>query len=295
MKEHIPVMVEEAIEYLNLKPRQKIIDATCGLSGHDKEILKKIGARGKLLAIDQDIESLKQAKKNLHEFENVIYVNDNFKNLKQIAQDNTFNNADGILYDLGVASWHFENSGRGFSFSKDEPLDMRLFQNQNIKIIEQKYVNNLTAYEIINNYSLKDLSFILYKYGDIRKSQMIAQRIIDARKNKKISTTFDLVSALQIKNPKVLAPIFQAFRIKVNDEYNSLEQSLKNALEVLKSSGRIVVISFHSGEDRIVKNFFRNNKNQIKVINKKPILAKQEEVKNNSKSRSAKLRAGEKY
>lgn len=296
MKRHIPVMLKEVIEYLIPRQGQKFIDCTIGLGGHSRKILERIGPKGKLLGIDQDKESIRETRENLKEFKNqIVLINDNFNNLGHIARENGFDKVEGILFDLGMASWHFDSSNRGFTFSQDEPLDMRLdkFQNADFRMRNNKYENKTAEY-IINRYSLKELANILYKYGDIRKNFMIAKRIVEARKDKKIITTFDLKCALQINNPKVLAPIWQAIRIEINHEYENLKLGLNQAIKLLKPEAKLVVISFHSGEDRITKNFLRDNKNKIEILTKKPIIASEEEIKNNPKARSAKLRAAEK-
>lgn len=291
MKKHTPVLLNEVIEYLDPQANQNFIDCTAGLGGHSKLILERTAPNGKLLAIDQDPESLETARINLNDYKSrIIFVNGNFKNLDQIIKTANFTAPDGIIYDLGLALWHFGENERGFSFSKDAPLDMRLGNRKS------EVGNQRTAADIINHYSLNQLSDMLYKYGDIRKSQMIAKRIVEARKIKRIATTRDLIEALQITNPKVLAPIWQAIRIEVNDEFKNLTVSLEKAIKILKTNGKIAVISFHSGEDRIVKNYFRNEQKQniLKILTKKPIIAARGEVKNNPQSRSAKLRAAQK-
>ena len=218
----------------------------------------------------------------------MILVNENFKNLKQITEEHGVYPVHGILFDLGLSSWQIEESGRGFSFKKDEPLKMA-FGDQ-----------SLTAEEIINKWPEEALSEIFSKYGEERYSKKIAKKIIEERKIRPITTTFHLLEIIKKATPysktkrgqinRVTARIFQSLRIVVNDELENLKQGLEQALEILKPGGRLVVISFHSLEDRIVKNFFRENKS-LEILTKKPITAAEKEIKNNPRSRSAKLRA----
>lgn len=312
MKKHVPVMVNEVISFLAPRKNKNYIDCTVGSGGHAQKILTLIRSDGKLLCLDQNNESLNEAEKNLKKYyKQCIFVHDNFSNLGQVVRSTHFSRIFGILYDLGLASWQIEESGLGISFQKDEPLDMRL-QNQ-------KY-NDITAEEIINKYSPKKIADILYQYGDVRNSWGIAKRIEIARRGKPIRTTFELVRAIGFKpnlqnklkksNPKprwvrgcpvpnvvqgkILAPIFQGLRIYVNDELNNLKKTLEQAIDLIEPGGRIVVISYHSGEDRITKNIFRTNKNKIKILTKKPIIPTQIEILQNPRARSAKLRAVEK-
>jgi len=291
---HIPVLLNKVIKYLDPKPGENFIDCTVGAGGHSLAILKK-NKPGKLLAIDCDNESLELFKSKIRNsglsFPRLILVNDNFRNLKEIVKKHKFYPINGILLDLGLSSWHIEESKRGFSFRKDEPLKMN-FDNR-----------GLTAVEIINNFSEKNLEEIFSKYGEERYSRRIARRIVEKRKNKPIETTFQLRNIIGETIPfsktrrgnidRVLARIFQSLRIVVNDELENLKQSLKQSLEILEPGGRLIIISFHSLEDRIVKNFFRDEKrkNSLKILTKKPIIPDEEEIKNNSRSRSAKLRA----
>ena len=291
---HIPVLLNKVIEYLDPKPGENFIDCTVGAGGHSLAILKK-NKPGKLLAIDCDNESLKLFKSKIRNsgfnFHRLILVNDNFRNLKEIVKKHKFYPINGILLDLGLSSWHIEKSKRGFSFRKDEPLKMN-FGNR-----------ELTAVEIINNFSEKNLEEIFSKYGEESYSRRIARRIVEKRKNKPIETTFQLRDIIRGTIPfsktrrgnidRVLARIFQSLRIVVNDELENLKQSLKQSLEILEPGGRLIIISFHSLEDRIVKNFFRDEKrkNSLKILTKKPIIPDEEEIKNNPRSRSAKLRA----
>jgi len=282
MKTHVPVLIEEVLEYLDPKKNENFVDCTLGLGGHSKEILKKIGPKGKVLGIDQDIESLQEAKKKLEQYKNqIIFVNDNFKNLKKIIEDNNLKKIDGILIDLGLASWHYKETGRGFSYQFDEPLLMQLSTDEN---------SNPTATEIVNKYSEKKLADLFYKNSDIRISRVLAKNIVDFRKKQKITTTAQLRKALNIDSKKILALVWQALRIEVNNEFENIQKVLLQAINVLKSGGRIVVISFHSNEDRIIKNFFRDHKEQLEILTKKPVIAGKKEIKINKNANCAKLR-----
>lgn len=291
--EHIPVLLNEVLEYLKPKPGDKIIDATLDGGGHSFEILKKIGPKGKVLGIEWDEELLKQFElkiKSLKFKDNFILINDNYRNLKKIAQENNFLKADGILLDLGLSSWHFEGSKRGFSFQKDEQLDMRFDEKQ-----------ELTAREIINQWPPETIEKVLKEYGEERFSKPIAKAIIETRKKKPIISTSQLVEIIKNAVPfwyrsgrriHFATKTFQALRIVVNDELGNLKLFLKQSPEVLKKGGKGAVISFHSLEDRIVKQTFRELKGSgiAQILTKKPIRPSKEEVIKNPRSRSAKLR-----
>ena len=278
---HKPVLLNEVINYLNPKPGENFIDCTVGAGGHSLAILEK-NSPGKVLAIDRDKESLQLLKLKVND--RLILVNNNFKNLKQIVKEYNFYPVNGILFDLGLSSWQIEESGRGFSFKKDELLNMN-FGSQ-----------ALTAAEVVNNWAEEKLFEIFKHYGEERYSKRIARRIIEERKRQSIKTTFQLKDVIEKAIPwrwradRVLARIFQSLRIVVNDELENLKQGIEQAAEILVPEGRLVVISFHSLEDRIVKNFFKENKS-LKILTKKPIMANEEEIKKNPRSRSAKLRA----
>lgn len=279
---HITVLLEEAVKELNLKNGDKVVDCTLGDGGHSAEILKKIGQSGKLLSIDIDEENIARAREK---FKTAILVNDNFVHLKDILTGYKFSPVQGILLDLGWSTTQFEESGRGFSFQKqDEPLDMRLGGG------------GITAAEILNTWSEEEIGRILRIYGEEEKWRFWAQQIVERRKKKKFATVGDLLELTgEEKNKSRLHPatkIFQALRIAVNNELKNLEETLPQALEVLSPNGRLAVITFHSLEDRIVKNFFQKSvlQGKIKIINKKPIIASAEELKRNPRSRSAKLR-----
>lgn len=281
---HEPVLLKEVIKYLEPKSNKNYVDCTLGLGGHSRKILEKNGPNGQLIGIEQNTEGIEEAQKRLDEFkERVKLVRSNFRNLEKIIKDSKISSVDGILFDLGLASWQIKDDKKGISFSEDAELDMRLSPE-----------SNLTAADIINTYPEKQLANLLFEFGDVRGNRYFAKKIAAERKNKKIQKTSELVKIIGTNNPKVLAPIFQALRIEVNSELENLLIALPQALNVLDKGGKIVVISYHSGEDRIVKNFFRANKTKIKILTKKPIIASFEEIKENSRSRSAKLRAAEK-
>ena len=271
---HIPVLQKEVLEALSPKPNENFIDCTIGEEGHSSAILEMTKPKGKVLGIDWEIR-LKKGDKRL------VLVQDNFANLKEIVDRYKFRQVRGILFDLGLCSWHLDESGRGFSFKRKEPLDMRFNPE-----------SPLTAEKILNYWSRPEIERVLREYGEERKAGKIAQRVVEQRAASHLKTTSQLVKITDSFN---VSPqrTFQALRIAVNDELNNLKKVLPQSIDVLNKGGRLVVISFHSLEDRIVKNFFKDSfqKGQLKILTKKPILPKAEEVKNNPRSRSAKLRA----
>jgi 16S rRNA (cytosine1402-N4)-methyltransferase len=272
---HIPVLKKEVLEYLDPKPNENFIDATFGFGGHSTAIFEKIGPNGRLLGIEVDPEVFKKIMPS----DRLIVVNNTYANLKEIVEKCNFGPAQGILFDLGISSWDLDESKRGFAFSKDEPLDMRFNPD-----------NTLTAEKIVNTWQEREIAQIIWEYGEERFSRVIAKRIIEKRKIKPIETTFDLIALIPTRtNP---AKTFQALRIAVNGELDNLKKGLEQAGELLKVGGRIAVISFHSLEDRIVKNFFKNG--SFERLNKKVITASKEELLLNSRSRSAKLRVASK-
>jgi len=286
---HIPVLQKEVLEYLSPKPNQNFIDCTIGGGGHAISIIEKILPEGRLLGIDWDREIIRRLKiKNQKSKikKNLILTCDNFVNLKEIVERERFKPVYGIIFDLGMSSWHLEESGRGFSFLRNEPLDMR-FGVQ----------NELTAEEIVNKWKAKDIEKVLEEYGEERFAKRIAKNIVEIRKFKPIETTFQLLDVIKKAVPgwyqhrkiHFATRTFQALRIAVNDELENLKEVLPQALEILMPGGCLVIISFHSLEDRIVKNFFANQK--FKILTKKPITPSEEEIKINPRSRSAKLRA----
>ena len=289
---HVPVLPNEIAESLQLKPNANVIDCTLGDGGHAEMMLEKIAPNGKLLGIDADQESLFRAKKNLYGFdERVIFVRDNFVNLKNIAEQRKFKKARGILLDLGWSSPQFEERGRGFSFQKDEVLDMRYDQNSG---------GNM-AKNLVNNLSEQELEKIFREYGEENLSKKIASLIVEKRKEKEITTTQDLAAIVMMayKNQRrkihPATKVFQALRIAVNDELGVLKKVLPEAVEILAPGGRLAVITFHSLEDRIVKYYFQSQQNKtVKMINKKPLVATKEELRQNPRARSAKLRVIEK-
>lgn len=283
---HIPVLQKEVIDYLAPKPNENFIDGTIGGGGHALAILEKNGPKGKVLGIDEDAEMTK----NIETHKRLTLVCDNFANLKEIAAKEKFSAVAGILLDLGFSSWHLEESGRGFSFQKQEPLDMRYNSE-----------NQLTAEKIVNFWSAPELEKILTEYGQERFAKEIAREIISSRQASPIQNTFQLARIIKKATPAwywrqrihPATKTFQALRIAVNDELNSLIKVLPGALEILKKGGRLVVISFHSLEDAIIKSFFKEKakENLIDILTKKPVTASFQELKANPRSRSAKLRA----
>lgn len=290
---HIPVLLKEVIQYFNPKPNQNFIDCTLGEGGHAEAILEKIGPQGKLLSIDWNKDSLDIARERLGKFQNrCIFVCDNFVNLKKIVHEHDFSTIFGILLDLGLSSLLLEKAEKGFSFKKDGFLDMRYGDI------------GLTAADIINTYSQKELARIFQEYGEERCAEHIAYKIVQARKTHKIDTTFKLNEIVFSAVPSFYkrrhihpaTKIFQALRITVNRELENLREVLPQAIEVLEPQGKMIVISYHSLEDRIVKNFFReeSKKNILKIITKKPIIPTSQEILKNPRSRSAKMRVAEK-
>jgi 16S rRNA (cytosine1402-N4)-methyltransferase len=286
---HIPVLQREVLYFLDPKANENFVDCTVGEGGHAFAILERILPNGKLLGIDwtrELIESLKVKAGSLAK--NIVLVCGNFANLRDIAESHGFGQVSGVLFDLGLSSWHLEKSGRGFSFFRDEPLDMR-------------FQGGITAQEIINRWSQKEIERVLRVYGEERFAKRIAREIVESREKKSIISTLQLADIVEKAVPiwyrkRRIHPAtktFQALRIAVNDELNNLKKALPQTLEVLKPCGRLVVISFHSLEDRIVKNFLRENarRGSLKILTNKPIRPSAEEVKINPRSRSARLRA----
>jgi len=287
-KIHEPVLKKEVIQYLKPEANKNFVDCTAGGGGHSLALLDKVKPDGKVIAIEFDPDLAQRLREK--EEENLIVVNDSYINLKNIVKENGFDKVDGVLLDIGMSSWHLENSERGFSFQKEEKLDMRY----------NPEVQNLTAKDIVNKYPKNDLIGILEDYGEERFANRISKEIIEERKRKEINTTKDLIETIKKAVPSFYirkrihfaTRTFQALRIEVNRELSNLKKVLPQAIERTKPEGRVAVISFHSLEDRIVKNFFKNN-NKVKVLTKKPISASDKEVKKNPRSRSAKLRVVE--
>ncbi len=288
---HVPVLLKEAVYGLNLRLGDKVIDATYGDGGHARAILEKIGPTGKLLGIDIDPENIKRASQTAAN--NLLLVNDNFVNLKKIVAKEKFGPVRAILLDLGWSSRQLKESGRGFSFAKDEPLDLRLSGQ------------GPTAADILDDASKDELGRIFREYGEEKKWLTLASAIVRYRRRKKIEHTAELVKiifealGLREGNPTgrrhPATKVWQALRLAVNQELANLQAVLPPAVEILPTSGRLAVITFHSLEDRIVKQFFKSQAGRaLKLINKKPIIASRAEVQSNPASRSAKLRIIEK-
>jgi len=293
---HIPVLQKEVLQYLDPGPNENFIDCTINGGGHALAILERTEPKGKLLGIEWDEEIVRQLKLKARDAKlknRLILVNDNFANLGEIVKSQRFRAVKGILFDLGMSSWHLEESDRGFSFLKKEPLDMRYDSR-----------NPLTAEKIINYWSAPEIEKILRDYGEEAFARPIAKNIVEFRKIKTITNTSQLVEIIKNSLPKRFQQkkthpatrTFQALRIAVNDELNNLENVLPQALEALEPEGRMVIISFHSLEDRMVKNFFRDKakENLIKKVTKKPVIPSRKEIIINPRSRSAKLRLGQK-
>ena len=306
MTRHIPVLLNKAVDALQLKPGMNVIDCTLGDAGHAEAVLEKISPKGKLLGIDLDVEAVLRAKRFLYRFgDKAIVVRNNFVNLKKIIEEINFNPVNAILMDLGWSSPQFAERGRGFSFQTDEPLDMRYGQTTDYGLQTTE-----TAADIVNSYSEQELAGIFKNYGEENLSKEIAKAIMWFRKEKKIERTGELTEIiLQVYRTKLhtdkevpwvggihpATKVYQALRMEVNQELQSLKSALPQAVEVLSAGGRLAVITFHSLEDRIVKHFFKSIEHrQIKLVNKKPIIASEAEVAANPRARSAKLRIIEK-
>lgn len=289
---HIPVLLNEVLEYLNPQPNENFIDCTINGGGHSLEIVKRIKPDGKILGIDWDREVLNELENKLgqEEKKNFILACDNYANLKSIVEEKNFYPVNGILFDLGMSSWNLEESGRGFSFFKDEPLDMRYSAEQ-----------TLTAKEIINKWPEQELVRIFKEFGEEKRARAIARSIVWHRQKSPVEKTTELVEIIKKAVPArnkyfkmhPATRVFQVLRIAVNDELENLKSGLAQAVEILALRGRIAVISFHSLEDRIVKNFFKEKARtgEIKILTKKPVVPSEEEINQNPRARSAKLRA----
>lgn len=288
---HLPVLKKEVLEYLDPRPGENFVDCTIGQGGHAIAILQKTDPDGNLLGIDRDIRQIESCRILTKNFEKrIILANDSYANLKDIVARNNFSKVRGILFDLGMSSWHLEESERGFSFQEDEVLDMRYGVG----------THKLTAAEIVGQWTEAGLEKILREYGEERFAKRISRQIVSDRRVSPIVTTSQLVETIRRSLPAqhrkgkihFATRTFQALRIAVNDELDNVKKALPQALEILEPQGKIVVISFHSLEDRIVKNFFKDSK--VKILTKKPIIPNFSEIKNNPRSRSAKLRVATK-
>ncbi len=307
MFEHKSVMLKEVIDNLKIKPNGIYIDCTVGGGGHSLEILKRLTS-GRLIAFDKDIDAINECNLKFKDYTNVTLIHNDFHNVKEVLQDLKIDSVDGVIIDLGVSSYQLDTAERGFSYRFDAPLDMRMNRDQ-----------SLSAYDVVNYYDENKLANIFFKYGEEKFSKRIAKRIVEYRQVKDIESTLELVNVVESVLPAKVKfekghsckRIFQAIRIEVNGELNGLKQTLVNLVNCLKPTGRLCVLTFHSLEDRIVKDTFNelntdcvcpkelpicvcNHKKVINLINKKPIVASQEELEQNSRSLSAKLRIVEK-
>ncbi len=294
---HIPALLQQCIDGLDIKPDGVYVDATFGGGGHAREILKHLGPKGKLIGFDQD----EDAMQNIPDDPRFLFVRSNFKYLSNFLKYHQIEKVDGILADLGVSFHHFDDSNRGFSFRFDGELDMRMNQQAPVK-----------ASDILEKYSKSQLADIFYYYGELTNARKIAAVIVKARENAKIKTTSALLEILEPlfkkdKQKKEMAMVFQAIRIEINDEMDALRRFLKQSQAALTTGGRLVVLTYHSLEDRLVKNFlksgnfegkveqdfFGNRMTPFRLINNKVIVPDDEEIANNPRARSAKLRIAE--
>ena len=304
---HKPVLLNECIEGLKIKPDGIYVDGTLGGAGHSFEIVSRLSSNGKLIGIDRDEEALAAAKKKLSDFKNVEYVHGNHDDISQILNEHEIDGVDGILLDLGVSSYQLDEAERGFSYMQDAKLDMRMDKSQ-----------SLTAEDVVNDYSEEDIARILEEYGEERFAKKIASNIVKERQIRRIETTGELVEIIKKSIPMSKQKdghpakrTFQAIRIEVNNEIEPLYNTTRNAIKALKKGGRLCIITFHSLEDRAVKMAYADAEGKCtcpkdlpycvcgyvsegKVVNKKPIIATEEEQEENSRSKSAKLRIFEK-
>ena len=304
---HVSVLLNECIEALDIKENGIYIDCTMGGGGHSLEVLKKLKGTGRLIGIDQDTNAIAAAKERLKGYENVTYVHNNFYNIDSILEKLEIEKVDGILMDLGVSSHQLDEAERGFSYMRNAPLDMRMDRE-----------SSLSAFDVVNGYSEEELYRIIKEYGEERFAKRIAQFITERRAKKPLETTFELVDAITAAIPARFRReghpgkrTFQAIRIEVNRELQILDKAIRDSIERLNHKGRIAVITFHSLEDREIKNLFKEledpcicpkdfpvcacgKKPTIMIKTKKPIIPSEEEMTENSRSRSAKLRVAEK-
>jgi 16S rRNA (cytosine1402-N4)-methyltransferase len=301
---HIPVLLDESVNGLNIKPSGIYVDVTFGGGGHSKEILSRLNGKGRLFSFDQDAD----AEKNIEASEGFTFVRSNFRYLKNWMRYYGVEKIDGLLADLGVSSHHFDDESRGFSFRFDAPLDMRMNKRA-----------GMTAADVVNEYDEERLADIFFLYGEMKNSRKIASMLVRARQNKPIQTTLDLITAVrgqqtptntmaESREKKDMAKLFQALRIEVNHEMDALKEMLLSATELLKPGGRLSVITYHSLEDRMVKNvmktgnaegkrvqdFYGKVETPYRLVNNKVIVASADEQQKNPRSRSAKLRIAEK-
>ena len=305
---HVSVLLNECLEGLNIKENGIYVDGTLGGAGHSSEILKRLSNEGRLIGIDQDTDALRAAKERLKDYSNVTFVHSNFSNIENVLNNLNIDGVDGILMDLGVSSYQLDEGERGFSYMKDAPLDMRMNRE-----------NDFSAYNVVNEYSEEDLYRIIRDYGEEKFAKRIASFIVENRQEKNIETTLELVEIIKNaipakarrEGPHPAKRTFQAIRIEVNSELSILNKTIEDGVKKLNKGGRMAIITFHSLEDRIVKNKFRDlaiscrcpkefpvcvcgEKAKVKVISRKAIEPTKEEVEINPRSRSAKLRVIEK-
>jgi 16S rRNA (cytosine1402-N4)-methyltransferase len=301
---HTPVLLDESLDYLITNKSGNYFEGTLGFGGHTTEILKRLDKKAVLVSTDVDKTAFDFCKEKFKEEDRIRLYNFNFSLVDVIAKIESIEFFDGVLADLGVSSYQIDNASAGFTYSSDAPLDMRM--DKNLKI---------TAYDVINDFDEDKIAKIIYEYGEERKSRKIARQIVNARKSKKIKTTGELKELIAEITPehylvKTLSRVFQAFRIHVNNELEFLKQFLSNSMKVLKSGSRLVLISYHSLEDRIVKEFFKyeqlscvcpkeapictcGKEKRLKIITKKPLIPSEIEISTNRRARSAKLRVAE--
>ncbi len=301
---HKPVFLKESVDFLITDVAGTYFDATLGFGGHSEEILKRLSAKGKLIATDKDDEAFKFAKKKFSEDFRFVPYKASFTEIKTIAKIEFIDKFDGILADLGVSSYQLDNPREGFTYRQDAPLDLRMDK-----------ASSLTAAEVLNTYEERKIADILYKFGEEKASRKIARAIVEKRKREKFENTSQLVEVVERIIPprflaKSLSRVFQALRIEVNNELEELKKFLVDAVDLLKPGGRIVVISYHSLEDRIVKEAFKyealdcvcppeapvcvcDKESRLKILTKKPLIPSEEEIESNFRARSAKLRAAE--
>lgn len=304
MKIHVPVLLDETLNYLITDKSGKYFDATLGFGGHSGAILERLNSDSVLVATDKDLEAYNYCKKKFESEKRVELFLTSFTNIDKISKIMFLDKFDGILADLGVSSFQLDNVDKGFTYREDAPLDLRMDRE-----------SDLTAADILNEYEEKDIARILFEYGEEKKSRRIASKIIERREKQKFVTTGDLKSLIEEMTPpnylnKSLSRIFQALRIEVNNELGELKEFLDKAIKLLKPGGRIAVISFHSLEDRIVKEKFKyeslscvcppefpvcqcDKQSTIKILTRKPVVPSKEEVSENFRARSAKLRVAE--
>ncbi len=295
---HIPALLQGSVDGLNVKPDGIYVDVTFGGGGHSREILRRLGPKGRLFGFDQDAD----AEKNIISDDRFTFVRSNFRYIKNWMRYYEVDEVDGVLADLGVSSHHFDDETRGFSFRFEAPLDMRMNKRA-----------GMTAADVLNNYTEEQLADVFYLYGELKQARRMAMAIVKARQQLPLRTTQDLMGAVgnlvaKEREKKELAQVFQALRIEVNREMEVLKEMLNGAQELLAKGGRLSVITYHSLEDRMVKNmmragnvegkveqdFFGRVKAPLRVVNSKVITPSDEEVENNPRSRSAKLRIAEK-